>query len=208
MRDRSEYENRDLYLEKNTESTEKAGILKFFDRVRGYGFVAVPGESDVFVHVRIVDPFFSERLLEGARVHMRARLGPRGWLATEILRIDPPPDTEDARVARTREDLPTGIVETLASERDASPFLPAAVKWFDRNKGFGFLQLFGCPYDVFVHMETVRKCGLPDLAPLQAVAVSIVQGPRGWIAVSLRTWEASFNRSNEFAAIPDMPICA
>lgn len=37
------------------------------------------------------------------------------------------------------------------------------VKWFDKGKGFGFVNMFGCVDDVFVYIEVLCWFGLVDL---------------------------------------------
>ena len=43
------------------------------------------------------------------------------------------------------------------------------VKWFNSQKGFGFIQPQGGGKDVFVHISAVEKAGLPGLDEGQVV---------------------------------------
>ena len=45
----------------------------------------------------------------------------------------------------------------------------AVVKWFNRLRGFGFLTRGSQTPDIFVHMETLRRCGFTELRPAQTV---------------------------------------
>jgi CspA family cold shock protein len=92
----------------------------------------------------------------------------------------PPGFAEDAR--------PT---EFLGAEAEAGPLQPARVKWFDKQKGFGFVNVFGNSEDVFVHMETVRRCGFQDLSSGEGMAVRTFRGPRGLMVAELRLWETA-----------------
>ena len=53
------------------------------------------------------------------------------------------------------------------------------VKWFNAEKGYGFIaQADGGP-DVFVHYSAIQSDGYRSLDENQAVEFEIVQGPKG-----------------------------
>ncbi|CAJ0865143.1 hypothetical protein AMST5_01740 [freshwater sediment metagenome] len=49
-----------------------------------------------------------------------------------------------------------------------------AVKWFNSQKGFGFIQPDAGGNDVFVHISAVERAGLRDLAEGQKVSYELV----------------------------------
>ena len=53
------------------------------------------------------------------------------------------------------------------------------VKWFNANKGFGFIQPEGVGKDVFVHVTAVREAGLETLDENQEVEFEMVDGRDG-----------------------------
>ncbi len=52
------------------------------------------------------------------------------------------------------------------------------VKWFDAQKGFGFIQPDDGSKDVFVHISAVERAGLPNLAEGQKIAYEVVADRR------------------------------
>ncbi|WP_309664250.1 cold shock domain-containing protein, partial [Tabrizicola sp.] len=60
---------------------------------------------------------------------------------------------------------------------------------FDKIKGFGFANVFGKSEDVFIHIEVLRVSGFADLITGEAVALRIVDGKRGRMAVQVVPWE-------------------
>jgi CspA family cold shock protein len=53
------------------------------------------------------------------------------------------------------------------------------VKWFNGEKGFGFIEQDGGGPDVFVHFSAIDASGYRSLDEGQAVEFDITQGPKG-----------------------------
>ena len=53
------------------------------------------------------------------------------------------------------------------------------VKWFNDEKGFGFISLDDGSKDVFVHHSAIAMDGFKTLAEGQRVEFEVVQGPKG-----------------------------
>ncbi|WP_119299616.1 cold-shock protein [Dongia deserti] len=49
------------------------------------------------------------------------------------------------------------------------------IKWFNVQKGFGFIQPDGAAKDVFLHISTVERAGIGFLSEGQAVSFEIVR---------------------------------
>lgn len=52
------------------------------------------------------------------------------------------------------------------------------VKWFNAEKGFGFIEVEG-ENDVFVHFSEINQDGYKSLEEGQAVEFEVVEGDRG-----------------------------
>jgi cold shock protein len=60
------------------------------------------------------------------------------------------------------------------------------VKWFNAEKGFGFIQQDNGGPDVFVHFSAIQGSGYRSLEEDQPVEFEITQGPKGPQAEAVR----------------------
>lgn len=61
------------------------------------------------------------------------------------------------------------------------------VKWFNSEKGFGFIAVEGGGPDVFVHYSAIAGTGFRNLEDDQSVEFEITQGPKGPQASNVRS---------------------
>jgi CspA family cold shock protein len=60
------------------------------------------------------------------------------------------------------------------------------VKWFNGEKGFGFITQDGGGADVFAHHSAIDSTGFRSLEENQRVEFDVTQGPKGLQAVNIR----------------------
>lgn len=168
-----------------TEGFPVTGRVKWFDATRGFGFlVSDQCEGDVLIHFSVLRDHHRRSLPEGAIVECIAEQQERGLQARKILSIDltdaivPPPRSSGGGAIRA---------DRKALADAAGPFELVEVKWFNRVKGYGFLNRLGEPdQDIFVHMETVRAAGIADLQPGEQIEARVAEGRKGLTAVELQ----------------------
>ena len=169
----------------DTNITEQVtGLVKWFDPVKGFGFVVADnGGPDILLHVNVLRNFGQNSIADNARVVVEVQNTERGIQAVDVLRIDPPEGMDGISLS--------DIAELDFGDISDAPLEPGRVKWFDKGKGFGFANIFGRDADVFLHVEVLRRCGLSDLQPGEALAMRVIDGERGQMAAEVQAWEAA-----------------
>ncbi|QQA44526.1 cold-shock protein [Pelagovum pacificum] len=170
-----------------TDGTETVqGQVKWFDPAKGFGFIlSDDGGPDILLHANVLRNFGQSSVADRSGILVEVQVTPRGKQALAVLEITPPETPTTTGLS----DLDEFDAEDLAQVEIS----PARVKWFDKGKGFGFANAFGLSDDIFVHIEVLRRSGLADLQPGEAVCLRIVDGKRGKMAMEVLSWEAALN---------------
>ena len=117
----------------------------------------------------------------GETLEVRVGPGHKGPHIAEIISVDrstavPAPPRPSNFRATTSNGSPSGV----AVEETGT------VKWFNAEKGFGFIALNGGGKDVFVHISALERSGLTSLDEGQPVIVNVVEGRKGLEAARVR----------------------
>jgi len=146
-------------------------IVKRFYPEKGFGFVAMVGGSDAFLHIRQLEAAGHISVPEGAHIKVRIGQGQKGPEVTEVIEVH-----LDGIVVGTS---PEGRPATPAQVSCQTNESIGTVKMYKADKGFGFISQDGGGKDVFVHATALRRGGLRELAEGQRVRMQIGEGKKG-----------------------------
>jgi CspA family cold shock protein len=71
------------------------------------------------------------------------------------------------------------LVERSRYRQERNIMATGTVKWFNAEKGFGFIAQDGGGPDVFVHYSAINAAGFRSLEENQQVNFDVTQGPKG-----------------------------
>ncbi len=146
---------------------EVTAVVKWFNPAKGFGFVQPnDGSPDAFLHISVVERSGLGNLPEGATIVCDLGAGQKGPQVTAVHRIESLPAPPQAAAGEGTE-------------------AEGTVKFYNREKGFGFVTPDGGGADVFISARTLESAGLHGVDPEQRVRMAVRMGQKGPMADSI-----------------------
>jgi len=166
----------------SSSAPEVQATVKWFNAEKGYGFAALSdGSGNVFLHVNTLQATGHQTVSPGATLRIRVGQGPKGRQIDQVVSVDEstaeqpaPRRPQFASRPRTQDGPPRRQVDLSSAVE-----MMGTVKWYNPDKGFGFITPQSGGKDVFIHATVLERAGLGPLQEGQSVRMGVVQGAKG-----------------------------
>jgi cold shock protein len=157
-------------------------VVKWFNPEKGFGFVELSdGSGDGFLHGTVLAQSGISAVQPGDTLEVAIGPGHTGPHITEVLSLYRSTAAPTApRGSSPRSATSGGASSDLAVEETGT------VKWFNAEKGFGFIARDNGGKDVFVHISALERSGIASLNEGQPVVVDVIEGRKGLEAAKVR----------------------
>jgi len=158
------------------------GVVKWFSAEKGFGFVELSdGSGDVFLHAAVLETAGHESLAGGAKLSLQVSVGPKGRQVAAVLSVD----TSTAVAAPARSEPRRGSSQRSRPDPSTATRVEGVVKWYNPDKGFGFVNCSDGAKDVFLHASVLERAQLTKLDEGQRLEMQVVTTPKGREAISI-----------------------
>lgn len=157
--------------------TVDAEVL-WFNAEKGFGFVRTAEGTEAYLHIRTLEIAKEKGVSEGMHLKVSTEHGPKGYQVSQVFEVG------DVAVRPVADDDPAeeGQISRSCAGRESK----GTVRWYNSDKGFGFISPENGEKDIFVHATALVRSGITVLVEGQKVFVEYELGRKGLEVRSLR----------------------
>jgi CspA family cold shock protein len=159
-------------------------VVKWFNPDKGFGFCELAdGSGDAFLHAAVLEAAGHATVDPGAKLSVQVGVGQKGRQVTAVLSVAAGSGTAAPRAGARPP--PRASSGRERPDPATATSIEGTVKWFNPDKGFGFVACEDGEKDVFVHASVVERAGLRGLDEGQRLAMKVVKTQKGREAISI-----------------------
>ena len=163
------------------------GKIKWFNGTKGYGFVTLDNGGDAFCHASVLQAAGHQELQPGVSIICDLADSQRGMQVVAIHSVDLSTAEAPAPRGPRREFGGGGGYGRSGGggygggfDRGPSgPMTEGKIKFFNDQKGFGFVMPDSGNGDIYLHASALRRSGVQQVEPEQRIRFSTRQGNKG-----------------------------
>ncbi len=181
--------------DKSLAQSNASGKIKWYNGTKGYGFVTLDNGGDAFCHASVLAAAGHQDLPPGASLVCDLADSQRGMQVVAIHSVDL--STAEAPAPRgPRRDFDGGGGRFGGggdrfgggggygggyrdNNAPSGPMTEGKVKFFNDQKGFGFVMPDSGSGDIYLHASALRRSGVQAVEPDQRIRFSTRQGNKG-----------------------------
>jgi len=164
------------------------GKVKWFNATKGYGFITLDGGGDAFCHASALQAAGHSEVPQGATIVCDLADSQRGLQVVAVHRVDLSTAEAPSRGGGGGQrhgfggDRFGGGFGGRGHFRDngpSGPMVEGKIKFFNDQKGFGFVMPDSGSGDIYLHASALRRSGVQTVEPDQRIRYSTRQGNKG-----------------------------
>jgi CspA family cold shock protein len=162
------------------------GKVKWFNATKGYGFITLDNGGDAFCHASALQATGHSDVQPGTTIICDLADSQRGLQVVTVHSVDI--STAEAPARGPRRDFGGGGGRDFGGggyghhHRDngpSGPMVEGKIKFFNDQKGFGFVMPDSGSGDIYLHASALRRSGVQAVEPDQRIRYSTRQGNKG-----------------------------
>ena len=177
--------------EKAISQASARGKVKWFNGTKGYGFITLDNGGDAFCHASALQAAGHSDVQPGTTVICDLADSPRGMQVVTVHSVDVSTAEAPSRGPRREGGGGGGYGGGggfggggggFHHHRDSAPSGPMVegkIKFFNDQKGFGFVMPDNGSGDIYLHASALRRSGVQQVEPDQRIRYSTRQGNKG-----------------------------